>query len=184
MCLCNSLHTHRNKCWLVVWLWCIGHTGVCPRGPQDHIRSGSTFVNIATHLEKWFWHQTFVVRAISLHCWKWRHWKLCVINLVKTNIFTVSWVQIWKGEKDLCKRQDHFCILKHIPLSMLELRWQFFLVSAPILLSFSSMRMHISASNCTCFSSRWSVVISGILSADCRCLASLRCTDRSTAGSC
>lgn len=59
---------------------------------------------------------------------------------------------------------------------MLELRWQFFLVSAPILRSSSSMRMHISDSSCTCFSSRWSVVISGILTADCRYLASLQCT--------
>lgn len=59
---------------------------------------------------------------------------------------------------------------------MLELRWQFFLVSAPILRSSSSMRMHFSASSCTCFSSRWSVVISGILMADCRYLASLQCT--------
>lgn len=37
------------------------------------------------------------------------------------------------------------------------------MVSAPILRSFSSMRMHISASSCTCCASRWSVFISGIV---------------------
>lgn len=50
-----------------------------------------------------------------------------------------------------------------VPLSMFSFKWQFFLVSAPILLSFSSIRMHISAKSCTCCSSRWSVFTSGIL---------------------
>ena len=48
------------------------------------------------------------------------------------------------------------------PLSMFSFRWQFFLVSAPILRSFSSMRMHISAMSCTCRSSRSSMLTSGI----------------------
>lgn len=48
------------------------------------------------------------------------------------------------------------------PLSMFSFRWQFFLVSAPILRSFSSTRMHISAMSCTCRSSRSSVLTSGI----------------------
>lgn len=47
-------------------------------------------------------------------------------------------------------------------LSMFSFRWQFFLVSAPILRSFSSMRMHISARSCTCCSSSSSVLTSGI----------------------
>jgi len=38
-------------------------------------------------------------------------------------------------------------------------------VSAPMRRSFSSMRMHISASRCTCCSSRWSVLTSGIVTA-------------------
>lgn len=50
-----------------------------------------------------------------------------------------------------------------VPLSMFSFKWQFFLVSAPILLSFSSIRMHISAKSCTCCSSRWSVFTSGIV---------------------
>lgn len=55
------------------------------------------------------------------------------------------------------------CHANVLPLSMFEFRWQFFLLSAPILLSFSSIRIHISASNWTCFSSRLSMLISGIL---------------------
>ena len=52
---------------------------------------------------------------------------------------------------------------KTVPLPMFSLRWQFFLVSAPILLSFSSIRIHISARSWTCFSLRWLVFISGIV---------------------
>ena len=61
---------------------------------------------------------------------------------------------------------------------MLEFRWQFFLVSAPIFWSLSSMRMHISDSSCTCFGSSWSVETSGILAADRRCLMSLKRRER------
>lgn len=69
------------------------------------------------------------------------------------------------------------------PFSMFEFRRQFFLVSAPILLSFSPTALHISARSLICCLSRLSVVISGIVLGCLLCPATLNRRLCATCGS-